>query len=324
MPPECPDGEPTAERLHAPSVDLVTVAPTPAPSDRRVSVVVVDDATEIRRLLRALLERDDRFEVVGEGSDGIEAVGLAASLSPDLLLLDRHMPRLGGLEALPELARFAPRTNVILFTASTNAGTYHAAISAGALDVIEKSVASDFVDRLAQTLVDHWAHADATVRMHIGPVSSASARLWIANTRRIVSALRLHPEIMGEAPPTEVLDIFNRFLQLWEEASEGREEFSWAARARFSEVAQVVEWWARVDAMTDEQVSAARRGVVGTRGSALLPRPHAGSPRRPRSARRQPGAREGTAPAVDHRGLTAADTRGADGGAERGRCLHAG
>ena len=235
---------------------MTTAARGPGPPDKRVRVVVVDDAAEIRTLLRALLDQDDRFEVVGEGADGIEAVELAASLAPDLLILDRHMPRLGGLETLPEIARFAPRTNVILFTATASSGTYHAAISAGALDVLEKSVEVDFVDRLAETLVDHWASEDAEVQMHIGPVSSESARLWIGSSRRIVSALRLHPEVMTEAPPTEILDLFGRFLQIWDEFSEGRDEFFWAARARFSDVQKLVEWWARVDDMSEEQITA--------------------------------------------------------------------
>jgi CheY-like chemotaxis protein len=227
----------------------------PGPTGKRVRVVVVDDMPEIRRLLRALLEQDGRFEVVGEGADGVEAISLAAELQPDLVILDRNMPRLGGLDAIAGIARDAPTTDVILFTASTSSGAYHAAISAGALDVIDKHLELDFVDHLARTLLDHWADDDAEVRVHVGPVSSASARLWIRNTRKVVDALKAHPEVMADPPPGEVLESFEHFLDLWQEVSEGREEFFWAARARFKDVEHIVEWWARVDALDDAGIT---------------------------------------------------------------------
>ena len=221
----------------------------------RVRVVIVDDVPDMRRLLRELLERDDRFEVVGEGADGIEAIALSTSLNPDLLLLDRQMPRMGGLEAMPEIERGAPRTNVILFTANASAGTYHAALSAGALDVIEKSADPGFVDRLANTLVDHWAQADAEVRVHIGPVASHAARLWIDSSRRILAALRLHSDVLSEPIPGDVLELFDHFLHTWEEISEGPEDFFWTARAKFSAVSQLIECWARIDGMSEEQAA---------------------------------------------------------------------
>jgi CheY-like chemotaxis protein len=221
----------------------------------RVRVLIVDDATDIRRLLRLLFEKDDRFDVVGEGVDGVEGIQLASELQPNLILLDRQMPRMGGVEAIPELRRVAPSAAVILFTAKADSGAYYAAISAGALDVIEKSTV-DVVDRLAQTLLDHWSDPDAEVQVQIGPVATAATAAWIENTRRIVRSVRVHPEVLSTPPPAEILDLFERFLDIWEGVNRDADEFFWTARAASSDVLRLVEWWGVVDAMSDEQLAA--------------------------------------------------------------------
>ena len=61
--------------------------------EHKVRVALVDDAESVRRLVRLHLELDGRFEVVGEGSDGIEAIGLVESTRPDLLIIDLCQPR---------------------------------------------------------------------------------------------------------------------------------------------------------------------------------------------------------------------------------------
>ncbi len=223
-----------------------------------VRVGIVDDSVDIRRLVRSLFEEDDRFEVVGEGGDGIEAIELSSRLQPDLLLLDRQMPRLGGVEAIPEIRRVSPRTSIVLFTAKADSFVHHAAVSAGALGVIEKS-AVDVVDRLAQTLLDHWSNPDAEIEIQVGPVPAAAAAEWIGNTRRIVTALRGDPTVLTEPPPSEVLDLFERFLAIWEEVNRATDVFSWTARAKSSDVHRLVEWWALVDGMSDDQLE--RLGV---------------------------------------------------------------
>ena len=219
----------------------------------RVRVAIVDDSPDIRMLLRVLFEDDERFDVVGEACDGIEGIDLAAQFQPNLLLLDRRMPRLGGVEALPHIRERAPHTTVIMFTTYTDAGTYHAALSAGAVDVLEKKVDIALVDRLAEILVGHWANYDAAMQIQVGPVPSTAARAWIQNTRRILSALRLHPDVLDEPIPDDVIDLFERFLHLFEEGNVG-DEFYWTARAPASEVQHLVEWWARIDAMSDAQL----------------------------------------------------------------------
>ena len=87
-----------------------------------VSVLLADDVEDVRYLFRVVIEVDGRFEVVGEATTGREAVDLAASLRPDVVLLDLAMPEMGGLEALPLIKAASPATKVIVVTAFGETG----------------------------------------------------------------------------------------------------------------------------------------------------------------------------------------------------------
>lgn len=72
---------------------------------RRHRVILADDDLPLRMLLRILLERDGRFEVVAEADDGKHAIALTEHHDPDLLVLDLSMPEMDGLEVLEQLGR---------------------------------------------------------------------------------------------------------------------------------------------------------------------------------------------------------------------------
>ncbi len=78
-------------------------------------VLLADDHQIVRQGLKSLLARED-IEVVGEAADGREAVELAATLAPDVVVLDVAMPILNGLDAAREILQAAPRTGVVLLT----------------------------------------------------------------------------------------------------------------------------------------------------------------------------------------------------------------
>jgi DNA-binding NarL/FixJ family response regulator len=88
----------------------VTLAAGPA------RVVVVDDAEELRALIRRVLDRDDDFTVVGEAGDGQAGVDLAGEQQPDVVLLDIAMPVLDGLQALPLIRKKCPDTVVVVLS----------------------------------------------------------------------------------------------------------------------------------------------------------------------------------------------------------------
>ena len=117
------------------------------------SVLVVDDHPLTRDALSALLSQHG-FAVVGEASDGEEAIRAAADLQPDLVLLDLSMPGLDGLSALPRLRGAAPGCEVVVLTASGTEENLLAAIRAGAAGYLLKSEPperlADFLRGVAQ------------------------------------------------------------------------------------------------------------------------------------------------------------------------------
>ena len=223
---------------------------------RKVRVALVDDAESIRRLVRLHLDLDGRFEIVGEAADGFAAIELVARTTPDLLIIDRHMPNLTGVEALPRIREVSPDTAVVLYTSDFDAGTYQAAIAAGALDVVLKEAPGDeLVESLSDILVRHWTDAAAHPGVKIGPVPSSSALAWTENASKIVEAVRNHPEVLDRPVPPTAFEAFARFLRVWHDIASANDEFFWAARANPSEVGALLEAWAAIGRISDERLA---------------------------------------------------------------------
>src|SRR3990170_4235046 len=105
-------------------------------------IIVADDHPLTRDALASLLGRNG-FDVVGEAADGAEAIELASSTQPDLVLLDLAMPGMDGLTALPRLRAAAPDCEVVVLTASGTEDNLLAAIRAGAAGYLLKSEPPD-------------------------------------------------------------------------------------------------------------------------------------------------------------------------------------
>ena len=104
-------------------------------------ILLADDHAVLRSGLRLLLEAQPDLKVVGEAGDGREALRLAQSLQPDLILLDLSMPGLGGLEALPLLRAAAPAACVLVLTMHDDEGYLKQALRGGASGYILKRAA---------------------------------------------------------------------------------------------------------------------------------------------------------------------------------------
>ena len=81
-----------------------------------VRVLLVDDVVEVRRLVRTSLRFREGFEVVGEASDGAEAVRLSTELRPDVVVLDLGLPDIAGREVLTRVRASAPRSKIVVFS----------------------------------------------------------------------------------------------------------------------------------------------------------------------------------------------------------------
>jgi two-component system invasion response regulator UvrY len=103
-----------------------------------VGVLVVDDQAPFRRAARAVLGATSGFELVGEAASGEEAVELARSLEPDLVLLDIHMPGIGGIEASRRIFGLGNGAVTVLLSSYRQEDLPQAAGSCGAVAYVHK------------------------------------------------------------------------------------------------------------------------------------------------------------------------------------------
>jgi cyclic di-GMP phosphodiesterase len=97
-----------------------------------IRLLVCDDSTEARKLLRTVLAADREIEIVGEAADGGEAIALALELTPDVVLMDVAMPVLDGIEATRKLRELLPSTRIVALAGSDDFEVVNAVLEAGA------------------------------------------------------------------------------------------------------------------------------------------------------------------------------------------------
>jgi two-component system, NarL family, response regulator LiaR len=106
----------------------------------RIRVLIADDHAVVRQGLRTFLEVQDDIEVVGEASDGQEALAMVEALSPDVVVMDLLMPRLSGIEATERIRELRPATKAIVLTSFLDDEKVSAAVRAGAAGYLLKDV----------------------------------------------------------------------------------------------------------------------------------------------------------------------------------------
>jgi DNA-binding NarL/FixJ family response regulator len=120
--------------------------PSRAKKSKPLRVLIADDHRLFAEALEAILATDERIEVVGQASDGSEAVELARTLAPDVVLMDVSMPVLDGFEATREIRAANADTYVLMLTGSNSRDDVDRSRDAGASGYVTK-------DRIASELV---------------------------------------------------------------------------------------------------------------------------------------------------------------------------
>jgi two-component system chemotaxis response regulator CheB len=117
-------------------------------ADRRIRVVIVDDSLVAREMLSQILSSDPAIEVVGQAKDGKEGVEMVARLTPDLVTMDIHMPRMDGLAAVEHIMAYTPTPILVVSSSVYGAGTGRAfdALKLGALEVMKKPEPREWED----------------------------------------------------------------------------------------------------------------------------------------------------------------------------------
>ncbi len=106
--------------------------------ENAIRVLITDDHAVVREGLRALILSEPGLEVVGEATDGVEAVEKVKTLQPDVILLDLMMPRKNGIEAINEIKADNPEARILVLTSFAEDDKVFPAIKAGALGYLLK------------------------------------------------------------------------------------------------------------------------------------------------------------------------------------------
>lgn len=139
-------------------------------SDNRngnIRILLADDHPVVRIGVRNMLKAEGNFDVVGEASDGDEAITQTLELLPDILLLDLYMPRLPGLEAMRAIMSGSPRVKILLLTSTITTQQIIEALQIGARGIVLKDALVDHLTTAIRSVVggDYWIGGKRVVNL---------------------------------------------------------------------------------------------------------------------------------------------------------------
>lgn len=130
---------------------------------KKVRVLLADDHAVVRDGLRALLASDDRFEIVGDASDGVLALAAVQRLSPDVVVLDVSMPGMNGAQVAKRLKELHPHVKTVALTVHEEGGYLRSLMDAGASGYVLKRSASSELMRAIETVADGGVYLDSAI-----------------------------------------------------------------------------------------------------------------------------------------------------------------
>jgi DNA-binding NarL/FixJ family response regulator len=183
-----------------------------------IRILIAEDQALVRRGTTVLLSLEPDMQVVGQACDGIEAVAMAQELKPDVVLMDLHMPRLGGVAATREITRTLPGVQVLVLTTLNDDETVFEAVRAGALGYLLKDVSE-------QELLD----TIRALRQGESRLTPQIARKVMDQFRRLASGAQFVPETPSlpahprPAAAAQLTDKEERILRLIAEGLSNRQ-----------------------------------------------------------------------------------------------------
>jgi two-component system, NarL family, nitrate/nitrite response regulator NarL len=157
-----------------------------------IRIVIADDHAIFRDGLKRLLATQEDFRIIGEGSDGKEAIALANELKPDILLLDLAMPRVPGMEVLRELSQQEVAVRTILLTAAIQPFAVTSALQLGARGIVLKASPPELLLKSIRSVHEgqFWVGSEAvTAWARTGQPSTTGFGLTTREVE-IISAIR--------------------------------------------------------------------------------------------------------------------------------------
>ncbi len=155
-------------------------------------ILLADDHILVRKGMAALIAARQDMQVVGEASDGLQAIALARETKPDIVLLDIHMPRCSGLEAIPHILEGAPGTRIVMLTVSEEDRDLFTAIRSGAFGYLLKDMEPQQVFAMLEG-----------VRRGEAPIAGAMAAKMLQEFKRMDPNAAPHTEATDELTERE-------------------------------------------------------------------------------------------------------------------------
>jgi DNA-binding NarL/FixJ family response regulator len=183
-----------------------------------IRIALVDDHALVRAGLRALVEKLQGVEVVGEASDGREALKLIETSTPDIVLMDVSMRGLGGIEATARVAQVSPATRVIVVSMHTDPQSVLAAIEAGAAGYMSKDASLGELDVAIRSVVRGGTFLSPTISRHV----LDDYRRRLANGEEPVAAESPQPGAYDRALLARLTPRQREILQLLAEGASSR------------------------------------------------------------------------------------------------------
>jgi DNA-binding NarL/FixJ family response regulator len=134
-----------------------------------VRVLVVDDYEAFRRFICSTLVKDSRIEIVGEASDGLDAVHKAEELRPDLIVLDVGLPKQNGIEAARQIGKLVPESKILFLSLESSADVVKEALSVGARGYVAKARAGTELLAAVEAVIQGKLFVSSSLDVDPGP-----------------------------------------------------------------------------------------------------------------------------------------------------------
>ncbi|MBE7172810.1 MAG: response regulator transcription factor [Williamsia sp.] len=155
--------------------------------EEKISVVIADDHPAYLEGLKMMLRREKNIHLIGEAEDGLQLLGLLTQVQPDVIVLDIHMPNMGGIEAIKHVARLYPYIRMLALTMDNYDYMVVDVLEAGAMGYLLKNAGKDEILEAIETVYHHQPYYSRTISFDTIRRISASGFNPHKNTKLVLS-----------------------------------------------------------------------------------------------------------------------------------------
>jgi len=186
---------------------------------KKITILIAEDHVVVRESIRQFLEREAELEVVGEASDGEEAVQLASQLKPDVIIMDISMPKLNGIEATKQIKAQQPSATILILTAYDYEQYIFPLLEAGAAGYLLKDISGRELVNAIETVYRGEAVLHPTVarkvmaRLRQTKVEPSGERALDLLSKREIAILKMAAKGMSNSDIADELHLSARTVE---------------------------------------------------------------------------------------------------------------